>query len=393
MADHAGVAGAACQVDRLEGFGERSDLVHLDQDRVGHAQVNAPLQPGRVGHEQVVAHQLHGGAQFLGEQGPAIPVVFGDAVLDRHDREAAHQLGELVHHFGAGVAPPTKVVAAVFEELGAGHIEGQGDLVARPVAGFLDGLDQQVTGGVVAGEVGGKAAFVAHRGGQALVVEQALEGVEHFGAHPQGFPEAVGAMGHQHEFLEIHVVGGVGAAIDDVHQGHRQQVGHGPTQVAVEGQAHAIGGCPGGGQAHGEHRIGPQARLVITAIQLRHGAIHGSLVEGAQAAKGWGDALFDVVNRLGDALAEVAASAIAQFVGLVGAGASAAGNDRPSAGPTFEQHFGFNGGGPAGIEDLPGHNGVNYKVEGVEHEGAPSSCPAGDPMGHPRPPRCANGHR
>ena len=99
-----------------------------------------------------------------------------------------------------------------------------------------------------------------------------------------------------------------------------------------------------------------------------------------------------VLNRPGGNGA-VAAAAIAQFVGFVGAGAGPAGHDRPSAGPTFEQHFGFNGGGPAGIEDLPGHNGVNYKVEGVEHEGAPSSCLAEDPMGHPRPLRCANGHR
>ena len=39
--------------------GERADLVHLDQDRVGDAGVDAPLEPLGVGDEQVVADELH----------------------------------------------------------------------------------------------------------------------------------------------------------------------------------------------------------------------------------------------------------------------------------------------------------------------------------------------
>ena len=77
MADHAGVTGPAGQVDRLQGFGEGADLVDLDQDRVGDALVDAPLQAAAVGHKQIVAHQLHGFAEALREQAPALPVVFG----------------------------------------------------------------------------------------------------------------------------------------------------------------------------------------------------------------------------------------------------------------------------------------------------------------------------
>ena len=235
MADHAGVAGPAGQVDRLQGFGEGADLVDLDQDRVGDALVDAPLQAGAVGHKQIVAHQLHGFAEALGEQAPALPVVFGQAVLNRDDRVAAHQLGELVDHFGAGVAAAAEGVAAILVKLRAGHIEGQGDLVAGAVARLLDRLDQQFASGVVAGQIRRKSALIAHGGGEALGGEQALEGVEHLGAHAQGFTEAAGAVGHKHEFLEIQVVGGVGAAVDHVHQRHRQQGGHGAAQVAVKG--------------------------------------------------------------------------------------------------------------------------------------------------------------
>ena len=54
-----GVAGALGHLDRGEGLGQRADLVDLDQDRVGDAFCDAFLQDLRVGHEQVVADQLH----------------------------------------------------------------------------------------------------------------------------------------------------------------------------------------------------------------------------------------------------------------------------------------------------------------------------------------------
>ena len=82
MADHAGVSRPTGEVDGLKRFGERTDLVHFDQDRVGGAAIDALLQALGVGNEQVVTHQLHLAAQALGQQFPSLPVVFGKAVLD-----------------------------------------------------------------------------------------------------------------------------------------------------------------------------------------------------------------------------------------------------------------------------------------------------------------------
>jgi len=53
----------------------------------------------------------------------------------------------------------------------------------------------------------------------------------------------------------------------------------------------------------------------------------------------------------------------------VGAGAGAAGHDRAAAGTALEHHLGFHRGSAAGIEHLPGHDGVNHEVEGVDHSG------------------------
>ena len=42
---------ATRQLDRLERLGERADLVHLDQDRVGDLLLDAALQALGVGHK------------------------------------------------------------------------------------------------------------------------------------------------------------------------------------------------------------------------------------------------------------------------------------------------------------------------------------------------------
>ena len=243
-------------------------------------------------------------------------------------------------------------------------------MFTRLVAGFFDGPHQQVAGGIVAIEVGGKAALIANGGGEALLVQQALEGVEHLSAPAQRFAEAAGAMGHDHEFLEIQVVGGVLAAIDHVHQRHRQHRCRWPAQIAVQRQANPIGGCAGHGHAHRQDRVGTQAGFVGAAIELVHGGINGHLIEGAQPAQGRSEPFFHIADGLVDPLAEVTHGiAIAQFVGFVGTGAGAAGHDRPAAGTSLKQHLGFDGWGAAGVQDFPCHHGVDHKVERVEHSG------------------------
>ena len=47
------------ELDRVERLGERADLVHLDEDRVGRTAVDAHLETLGVRHERVVADELH----------------------------------------------------------------------------------------------------------------------------------------------------------------------------------------------------------------------------------------------------------------------------------------------------------------------------------------------
>ena len=58
VADDGGVAVVLGQFDGVEGLGERADLVHLHEDRVGHAGVDALAEELDVGDEEVVADEL-----------------------------------------------------------------------------------------------------------------------------------------------------------------------------------------------------------------------------------------------------------------------------------------------------------------------------------------------
>ena len=275
---------------------------------------------------------------------------------------------QLAHHLGAGVVAAIEGITAVLEEFGAGHIQCQGDMFAGLVARLADRLHQDFAGFHVA-QIRREAAFIAHGGAHAPVAEQFLQRVEHLGAHAQRLTEARSPVGDEHELLEIEAVSGMGATVDNVHQRHRQQVGHGPAEVAVKRNAQPVGGGAGGGHAHRQDRVGPQVGFVVAPIQLLHRGVHSPLIQGGKAAEGRCDPLFDVIHGLANALSHVSVAAITQFVGFVGAGAGTTGNDGPSHGTGFEQHLGFNRGVATGIEHFSGHDGVDDEVEGIDHVG------------------------
>ena len=143
---------------------------------------------------------------------------------------------QLVHHLGTGITATTKGIAAIGVKLGARDVERQRNLIPWLVSSFLDGLDQDLSGFLIA-EIRSEAAFIAHGGAHATFAEQVFQGVEHLSAHPQRLSEVGCAVRNEHELLEIQVVGGMGASIDHIHQRHRQQRCHRTSEIAIERQA------------------------------------------------------------------------------------------------------------------------------------------------------------
>jgi hypothetical protein len=58
VGDYRRVAVPPCQLNTLEGFRHRPNLIQLDENRVRDAFFNALLEDLRVGHEDVVSDQL-----------------------------------------------------------------------------------------------------------------------------------------------------------------------------------------------------------------------------------------------------------------------------------------------------------------------------------------------
>ena len=85
-----------------------------------------------------------------------------------------------------------------------------------------------------------EAAFVADGGVVAALLEHAFQRVEHFDAPAQRFRKRRRAHGHDHEFLEVDVVVGVSAAVEDVHHRSGQSVCAGAAEIAVERNVQAL---------------------------------------------------------------------------------------------------------------------------------------------------------
>ena len=367
MAHDAGVAGLLGGLDGLERLGERADLVDLDQDRVGGAQLDALLEALGVGDEQVVAHQLHLVANAAGKLDPAVPVLLGHAVLDGDDGIGVDELLPVIDHLGARVlnALALELVHAGLGvvELGRGRVHGVHEVDAGLKASLLDGLGNVLERLGIGLEVGRKAALVAHAAAQAGLVQHALEGVIDLGAPTQALGKARGAHRHDHELLEVHVVVGVHAAVEDVHHRRGQQMRVDTAQVLVQRQARRLGSGAGDGQRHAQNGVGAELGLVGGTVRGDQRGIDGALIEGIEAHDGIGALVVDVLDGLRDALAQVAALvAIAQFACLKGASRSARRHHRATEAAVLEHDLDLDGGVAAAVEHL-----ATVDVQNITH--------------------------
>ena len=151
---------------------------------------------------------------------------------------------------------------------------------ARLVPGGLDRLHHDVERRLVGRQHRREAAFVAHRGRELHLGQHLLERVEHLDAHAESLGKGVGADRHDHELLGVHVVRGVGAAVQDVHHRHRQHARHRAAEIAVERQPASCGRGPRHRERHRQDRVGAELALVGRAVEIQHLLVDRHLVLG-----------------------------------------------------------------------------------------------------------------
>src|SRR5271156_372928 len=257
MGDDGGVIGFAGHFYGFDSFADRAGLIELDEDRVADAFGDAAGENLGVGDENIVAYQLDFFAEVAGDDFPAVPIVFGEAVFDGDDGIFGGPGFPEFHHLCRGAGGFIRFFEDVFfggavVEFAGGGIERDGDLFAGFVAGGGDGFQDALESFFIRFQVGREAAFIAHGGGIAVFLQHGFQMVEDFDAPAQGFAEIGCADGHDHEFLDVYGIIGVGAAIDDVHHGGGEGVGGFVAGIAreilVEREGELRGSGAGGGQ-------------------------------------------------------------------------------------------------------------------------------------------------
>ena len=220
--------------------------------------------------------------------------------------------------------------------------------------GFADRLDDEIQRGPVVLEVGGEAPLVADARGQAALLDHGLQRLVDLGPPAQRLGEGGGADRGDHELLDVHVVIGVRAAVEDVHHRDGQHVGVRAAKVAEQRQAAGIRSGPGDGHADADDGVRAQPRLVRRPVQVDHGLVDQALVVDLVAEQFRLDLVDDVLDRPGHPLAAVFRAAVPELDGLEGAGRGSARHARPGDGPVIERDLDLEGRVAPGIQDLPG---------------------------------------
>ena len=357
MRHDASVTCLLCHLNSLKCLGKGTDLVYLNQDGVGAAKLDALGKTLGVGYEQVVANQLNLVADAIGESLPAVPILFGHAVLNGDDGVLLNQSLPVIDHLSAGklAALASQNILAGFSvvELGGSRIHGEHDVGARLVACLLACLDDVLQRLFVGGEVGSEAAFVANTAAKARLMQDLLQGVVDLCAPTQCLSERGCANGHDHELLEVHVVVCVLTAVEDVHHGRGQHVGVCAANVLVKRKLGGFRSSLRNGKGCAEDGVCAEVALVFGAVKLAHDRIDAALVVGFHADKRIGNLFVHVGNSVQRALAQITLGiAIAKFHRFECAGGCTGRNSSTTCCIIVENNLNLNRGVATGVKDL-----------------------------------------
>src|SRR5690606_41364191 len=121
------IASLMSRFDRVERFRQRSDLVDLDENRVGNAHTNTVTETSGIGDDQVVTNELALVANKIGQVLPTFPVIFSHTIFDSDDRIVAGELGEILglSLWIARLAFAFIDIITVLEEFGRSTVEAK----------------------------------------------------------------------------------------------------------------------------------------------------------------------------------------------------------------------------------------------------------------------------
>ena len=206
---------------------------------------------------------------------------------------------------------------------------------------------------VVRLQVGSKPPFVADGGVVAPLGEHVPQRVKRLGPHPERLPKRGGADRDDHELLEVNVVVGMPAAVDDVHHRHRERHGGHAPEVLVQWQLRRSSRGFRHGYRDAEDGVRAEFFFERRTVLLDHQVVDVALVAGLLAAQQRGQHMLDVSHCVQHPLAAVAfLVAVSQLARFAGPSRGTRGDRRSPGATVLQQHLDFNGRVAPRVEDL-----------------------------------------
>ena len=251
-------------------------------------------------------------------------------------------------------------VSAIPEILGRGAIEREHHILAGPVSCRFDRGHDEVERFGGAGQIGGKATFVADCCRQPLVMQLFLERMENLRPHPHRIEQAVGANRHDHEFLKINGIIGMHPAVDDIHHRHGEDVRPDATDIAIERQSPRVGRSLCHRKRHAQNGICAQPRFVRRPVKRDHDRVDLALIFGVITRQRAGNLAIDRINRLGHALAQPRLAAVTQFHSFIRPRRCTRRNSGTPETTVFKKHVDFDRGVATTVNNAAGVDVENF---------------------------------
>lgn len=342
VGDHDTPLGVVGVVGGLDGLGDGSDLVDLEQKGVGRLLLDGSLDSDGVGDGQIITDNLDVGGGD--EVRPGGPVILSKGILERDNGVLGDELrvvrsklltGLPQRLVGVGVLEVKVVlVGLLVVELGRSGINGDLDLAGVTSGG--NGLGDEVKSLLGSLNIGGNTTLVTDvaGGGTVLLLGELLELVVDLGSGSERLGEGGELGGSNHELLDSESASGVRTTVQNVKEGNGEHVGLGGRSqrgnVLVERDTLLTGTGSGSGDGDTKDGVGTELGLVLSSVEVEQELVEGSLVLDVELGlnQSGGNDLVDVLDGLEDTLsAPLGGILVSELESLVDTGGGTGGDD------------------------------------------------------------------
>src|SRR3989304_8175237 len=136
-------------------------------------------------------------------------------------------------------------------------------------------------------------------------MENALQRMKHLCTHPDCVSDVISPDRDNHKLLNIKVIVSMFAAVQNIHQGHRQLSCIDTADVAVQGESGIISSSLCYCQRHTQYSVCPKVSLVFCAIQLQHYLVYQYLLRNIYREYLRSNLFHDICHCISHTLAKI----------------------------------------------------------------------------------------